>query len=161
MRDGFKEIPLLQQREIEAKVLGPIIRAFCCEFGKERTYEVVRRTLKNASFESGAETAAKAGQGLESLKENCIKKWNEGGALEIEFIEDSSECCAFNVKKCAFAELYRELGLDDIGTILSCERDSSFLAGFDDGLELVRSETIMEGGSRCDFCYQKKEKHKA
>lgn len=160
MRNGFKEIPLLQQREIEARVLGPIIRAFCREFGEDRTYEVVRRTLKNASFESGTDTAAKAGRGLESLKDNCIKKWNEGGALEIEFVEDSSERCAFNVKKCAFAELYHELGLHDIGTILSCERDASFLAGFDDELELVRSETLMEGGRRCDFCYQKKEKHK-
>ena len=36
MKEGYKEITLLQQREIEARVLAPLIRAFCSEFGEER-----------------------------------------------------------------------------------------------------------------------------
>jgi hypothetical protein len=32
----------------------------------------------------------------------------------------------------------------------------SDVAGFNDGLELARSQTIMEGGSCCDFRFQRK-----
>ena len=58
--------------------------------------------------------------------------------------------------RCKFAELYKELGCADLGAVLSCERDAAFLEGFDENLELVRSETLMEGGTRCDFCYRKR-----
>ena len=61
MRENFKEILLLQQREIEAKVMGPLIRAFCREFGEERTYEIVRRTLKEVSREAGRELSERCG----------------------------------------------------------------------------------------------------
>ena len=69
---------------------------------------------------------------------------------------DDEECCAFDVTRCKFAELYKELGCADLGAVLSCERDAAFLEGFDESLELARSETLMEGGSRCDFCYRKR-----
>ena len=156
MSENFKEIPLLQQREIEAKVMGPLIRAFCREFGEERTYEIVRRTLKEVSREAGRELSERCGGGLDSLRKNCISRWGEGGAQKSTPIEDSEDCCSFDVTYCAFAEIYRELGYGDIGTIISCERDEAFLNGFDENLELVRSKTLMEGGDCCDFCYRKK-----
>ncbi|MCD8163548.1 MAG: L-2-amino-thiazoline-4-carboxylic acid hydrolase [Synergistaceae bacterium] len=156
MRENFKEIPLLQQREIEAKAMGPLIRAFCREFGEERTYEVVRRTLKEVSRQAGKELSERCGGGLDSLRKNCISRWGEGGAQKSPPKEDSADCCSFDVTYCAFAEIYRELGYGDIGTIISCERDEAFLNGFDENLELIRSKTLMEGGDCCDFCYRRK-----
>ena len=103
MGEKFKEIPLLQQREIEAKVIGPLIRAFSLEFGEERAYEVVRRALKDISREAGKELSEKCGGGLESFKKNCIARWNAGGALESTLKEDSADCCRFDVTRCAFA----------------------------------------------------------
>ena len=47
MKDNFTNIPLLQQREIEMKVIGPLVRAFAAEFGEEKTYEIVRRTMQD------------------------------------------------------------------------------------------------------------------
>ena len=156
MRENFKEIPLLQQREIEAKVIAPLLRAFCREFGEERTLAVAAETLRELSRESGRETRKKFGSGLASLKENCIAKWNEGGALTSIMKEDNEDCCSFDVKECAFATLYKEIGCGDLGTVISCGRDAAFLEGFDETLELVRTKTIMEGGDCCDFCYRKK-----
>ncbi len=156
MKEGYKEITTLQQREIEARVLAPLIRAFCREFGEERALETARRAVTEIAREAGREAAAAHGGGLASLKENCIARFNEGGALEVTTRRDDAECCAFDVTRCRFAELYRELGCADIGALLSCGRDAAFLEGFDEGLELVRSETLMEGGARCDFCYRKR-----
>ena len=156
MKEGYKEITMLQQREIEARVLAPLIRAFCREFGEERALETARRAIRETARESGRAVSAAHGGGLESLKKNCVEKFNEGGALTVTPRRDDEECCAFDVTRCKFAELYKELGCADLGAVLSCERDAAFLEGFDENLELVRSETLMEGGARCDFCYRKR-----
>lgn len=156
MREGYKEISLIQQREIEMRVLGPILRAFCEEFGEERTFVTVRRTMREIAHKAGEETAEKFGGGLDSLRENCMKSWHEGGALETIDREDDEDCCRFDVTKCAFAEVYKELGYGDLGTLVSCDRDMAFIDGFDKNLELVRTKTIMEGADCCDFCYRKK-----
>ena len=155
MKENYVEVPLLQQREIEMWVLGPVIRAFAAEFEKEKTYDLVRRTMQEISRGLGKEKSL-GGGGLENLKSKCISKWNDGGALEVSIREDSDTILAFDVTRCDFADLYRELGFGDIGTLISCDRDAAFLDGFDPELELVRQKTLMEGEDLCDFCYRKK-----
>lgn len=155
MKENYVEVPLLQQREIEIKVLGPVIRAFAEEFGKEKTFEVAGKALKELSRNLGKEKSLNGG-GLENLKKKCISKWNEGGALEVSKKEDSGSVLSFDVIRCEYANLYRDLGFGDIGTLFSCDRDAAFLEGFDPGLELVREKTIMDGDPLCDFCYKKK-----
>ena len=119
----------------------------------ERLYVGVLERRKPAAGSAGS---AAHGGGLASLKKNCVEKFTEGGALTVTPRRDDEECCAFDVTRCKFAELYKELGCADLGAVLSCERDAAFLEGFDESLELIRSETLMEGGSRCDFCYRKR-----
>ena len=155
MKENYVEVPLLQQREIEMRVLGPVIRAFAAEFGKEKTHDLVRRTMQEISRSLGKEKSLEGG-GLENLKSKCISKWNEGGALEVSIREDSETILAFDVTRCDFADLYRELGFGDIGALISCDRDAAFLEGFDPKLELVRHKTLMEGEDLCDFCYRKR-----
>jgi len=149
-------IDLIRQREIEMNVLGPIVRAFSKEFGEERTFDVVRRTMQEISRSQGKEKSAANGGGLENLKANCIAAWNKNGELESNMIEDTPERLRFDVTRCDFATLYRDLGFGDIGSLISCDRDAAFLEGFDDTYELVREKTIMQGDDHCDFCYQKK-----
>ena len=50
-----------------------------------------------------------------------------------------------------FAE---EMGLAEIGHILSCGRDGTFCTGFNPKISLERSQTIMQGASHCDFRYE-------
>ena len=81
--------------------------------------------------------------------------WIRGGALEIEEFERSSERWRFNVVRCRYAELYRELGMADLGAILSCQRDAALIDGYGTGASLTRTQTIMEGASHCDFHYRR------
>lgn len=156
MRKDNEQIDLIKQREIEIKVLGPVIRAFAKEFGEEKTFDVVRRTMQDLSRKQGAEKAASGGGGLESLKKNCISAWNKNGELASTTLEDTSETLRFDVSRCDFASLYKELGFGDIGALISCDRDAAFLEGFDNSFELLREKTIMAGDDLCDFCYRKK-----
>jgi hypothetical protein len=57
------------------------------------------------------------------------------------------------VTKCGYAEMYRRLGLEDLGKLMSCSRDFPRQDGFNPAIRLKRKTTIMEGGERCDFRY--------
>jgi hypothetical protein len=49
--------------------------------------------------------------------------------------------------------MYKEMGLGEIGHLLSCQRDGTFCEGYDQNLKLKRTQTIMQGASHCDFDY--------
>jgi hypothetical protein len=147
-------LTLLQQREIEAKVVGPLIRGFAAELGMEKTLEIVRSVIVNLAHESGADLASRLGEATLEAFGRGIDRWTEGGALELEILEKSPERLAFNVTRCKYAEMYRSLGLSDLGASLSCCRDFALVEGFNPEITLERSQTLMEGASHCDFRFR-------
>jgi len=144
-------LTLLQQREIEARIVGPLIRAFLAELGEEKTLAVVRSVIMRLARESGADLARRLGDASLEAFSGSLERWREGGALEIEILERSPERLAFNVTRCRYAEMYRALGLADLGASLSCQRDFSLVEGFNPEIELTRTQTIMGGADHCDF----------
>src|SRR6185437_529951 len=55
-------LPLLRQREIEARIVGPLLRAVCAELGAERTLALARSVIEQLARESGAELARALGE---------------------------------------------------------------------------------------------------
>jgi hypothetical protein len=49
--------------------------------------------------------------------------------------------------------MYRELGMPDLGRILSCNWDGTFCMGFTPAIRLTRTHTIMGGADSRDFRY--------
>ena len=84
------------------------------------------------------------------------KVWSDGGSLEIEWLQKSAENLDFNVTRCRYAEFYKELGLLELGYLFHCNRDFAMVEGFSRGIELRRTQTIMEGASHCDFRFRVK-----
>jgi hypothetical protein len=147
-------LPLIEQREIEARIVGPLIRAFAAELGEERTLAIVRPLIRELARQSGAELAKLLGeQTLESFA-TSLDRWRESGALEFEILEQTPSNLSFNVTRCRYAEMYRALGLADLGSSLSCERDGALIEGFNSQIQLTRSQTIMEGAPYCDFRFR-------
>jgi hypothetical protein len=147
-------LTLLERREIEARIVGPLIRAFQDELGAERTLAVVRRVVAELAREGGAELARSLGEASLPAFASCLDRWKEGGALEIDLLEQSGQRLAFNVTRCRYAELYRALGLADLGSSLSCQRDFALVEGFNPAIRLKRTQTIMEGAPFCDFRFE-------
>ena len=145
-------LPLLQQREIEARVIAPIYRAFAAEVGEARAREIIGGVIRELARQAGC-TAAANGNDLAQFKK-AVEKWSEGGALELTVLRDDPEALEFNVTRCRFAEMYHQLGLDDLGPILSCGRDAAMIEGFNPGIHLARTQTILEGAAHCDFRYR-------
>ncbi len=147
-------LTLLHQREIEAKIVGPLIRGFAAEIGTEKTLEVVRSVIVNLAHEAGADLAGRLGEASLEAFARGIDRWTEGGALEMEILEQTPERLSFNVTRCKYAEMYRALGLADLGGSLSCRRDFALIEGFNTGISLERTQTLMEGATYCDFRFR-------
>lgn len=158
MEDNLNaKIGVLTRREVEARVLGPVIEALAQEFDRERVIAVLRATIVRIARQQGGELARQMGDTSLGAFADSLQYWTQDNALEIELLEQTPEQLDFNVTRCRYAELYRALGLEDLGAVLSCNRDYALIEGFDPEVELTRTQTIMEGASHCDFRYRRKD----
>jgi L-2-amino-thiazoline-4-carboxylic acid hydrolase len=147
-------LTLLQRREIEARIVGPLIHGFIDTMGRDAALEVVRKVISQLARQGGADLATRLGDASLSAFAQALDLWREGGALEIDLLEQSAERLSFNVTRCRYAEMYRALGLADLGSSLSCQRDFSLIEGFNPAIRLTRTQTIMEGAPFCDFRFR-------
>lgn len=148
------DITTLTRREIEAKIAGPLIRAFAEELGEDKALEVARRAIEPMARESGAQLAEfVGGHTLEHFAKGLVL-WSQGGALEFETLEQSAGRFSMNVTRCRYAEMYRDLGMTELGLVLSCGRDYAMIEGFNPRVKFSRTQTIMEGAPYCDFRYE-------
>jgi hypothetical protein len=144
----------LQQREIEAGVIAPLVRAFATEVGEQRAKEILAGVVRELARQAGcAAAAAVGGNDLPHFKQ-AVEAWKAGGALELDVIRDDAEAFEFNVTRCRYAEMYRRLGLAALGPILSCGRDGAMIEGFNPAIEFRRTQTLLEGAPHCDFRYR-------
>ena len=116
---------VLDRRRIEAMVLGPMIRAFEEEVGRERAHAVARRVIVKIAEEQGRALSERMGGDDLPAFSRSKDPWVRGGALETDTLEDNDSRVSFNVTRCRYAEMYREIGMSDLGGIFSCGRDGA------------------------------------
>jgi len=154
--DRLNAIGVLTRREIEARILAPLLEALGNEFGRERVLEIARQTIIDVARQQGAQLAqSMGGDDLERFAAS-LDAWKKDDALQIDVLEQSEERFAFNVTRCRYAEMYRLLGIPELGALLSCNRDWALIQGFNPDVRLERTQTIMEGAPFCDFRYTKR-----
>jgi predicted RNase H-like nuclease len=147
-------IGVLTRREVEARMLAPLIEALGAEFGRARVIEVVRETIVRIAQEQGAALAeAMDSDGLPAFADS-LRFWTQDNALEIDVLARSETAFDFNVTRCRYAELYRALGIPELGAVFSCNRDAALIEGFNPSVEFTRTQTIMQGAPFCDFRYR-------
>ncbi len=151
--DRLNAIGVLTRREIEARILPPLIEALGAEFGYERVLDILRQTIVRIAHEQGAQLAISiGGNSLEHFAE-ALQVWTKDDALQMDLLEQSREKLSFNVTRCRYAEMYNTLGIPELGVVLSCNRDYALIEGFNDEITLRRTQTIMEAAPFCDFRY--------
>ncbi len=154
MGADLTKVSILARREIEARILIPVIKALVADLGKERALEIIRPIIKSLARESGAQTAKIVGGNTLEDFARSLSFWTREDALRIEVLERTSRRYRFNVTCCRYAEMYQELGIAEYGALLSCGRDSAMIEGFNPKIEFSRTQTIMQGADHCDFCYE-------
>lgn len=149
------ELPILTQRRIEAAFAKGIYEEMTAELGAERARRILANAVIKLAKSTAAEMAKQAPGGKPSLDSfRAIQpRWTAEDALRTETVKSTATEFHFNVVKCRYAEMYREMGLAELGAILSCNRDGAFCEGYDPKLKLARTQTLMGGGAHCDFRY--------
>lgn len=154
--DRLNEIGVLKRREIEARFVAPLVTALAEEFGREKVLEVLRQTVVAIARQQGAELAARLeSRGLPEFGA-ALEDWRRDDALELQVLASSEDELAFDVTRCRYAEMYRALGIPELGALLSCNRDAALMDGYNPEVDLVRDQTLMQGAPRCAFRYRRR-----
>jgi hypothetical protein len=148
-------LPIIQRRRIEAELLKEVYDTLVQRFGRETAASVIADSVRRSAISQARQfaEAEPGGTNLETFAE-LYKHWTAEDALVIDVKRRDAEGFDFDVMRCKYAEMYREMGLGEIGHLLSCNRDGAFCQGYDPNIELTRTQTLMQGASHCDFRYR-------
>jgi hypothetical protein len=152
----LNEIGVLKRREIEARLLAPIVDALGDRFGRHEVLKVVRDVITAIARRQGGELATRLGRNDLQAYAGSVEPWSRNNALQLRILDQNESVLNFDVTRCRYAELYRSLGIEDLGSILSCDRDATFIEGFNAEISLERSHTILQGSPACDFRFSKR-----
>jgi hypothetical protein len=146
---------LLERRRIEAEFAKAMLDEMSAELGRQKAVELVAKAVIKLARQAGEAFAEHAGGHRPDLiaYSEILEVWQTDDALSLELLVQEKDKLEFNVTRCRYAEMYRELDLSDLGGILSCNRDLEFCTGFNPDIDLARTHTLMEGASHCDFRY--------
>jgi hypothetical protein len=148
-------LSMYDKRRIEAEILKHVYDALAASHGKAMAAATVAEAVKRSAIEQGQRFAAEApgGASLQGFID-MQELWTKGGALDVEVLGRTEDTYSFNVTRCRYSEMYKDMGLGEIGHLLSCQRDGTFCEGYDPRLKLERTQTIMQGASHCDFRFR-------
>lgn len=152
--DTLNAIGVLKRREIEARILKPVLEAFAQELGWERTVAILRNVIVEIARQQGEALAQEMGGCSLAHFAAALANWQKDDAMQIEVLTQTDEEFSFNVLRCRYAEMYRALDMAELGDVLSCNRDQALIEGFNPQVELTRTQTIMSGATFCDFRYR-------
>ncbi|MCZ0735696.1 L-2-amino-thiazoline-4-carboxylic acid hydrolase [Phreatobacter sp. AB_2022a] len=151
----IKGLSMIDKRRIEAEILKHVYDELKASHGVAVAQRTIGEAVRRSAVEQAERFAAQSPEGT-SLQAfiDMQALWTQDGALEIEEVGRSADTYAFNVTRCRYSEMYKAMGLGEIGHLLSCQRDGTFCEGYDKRLKLDRTQTIMQGASHCDFRFR-------
>jgi hypothetical protein len=149
-------MPILTRRRVEAEFARGIYDEMKAEVGEAAARRILTAAVVKMARATAARMAAEAQEGVPTLDSfRAIQHlWTAEDALRTEVLAATPTTFDFNVTRCRYAEMYRDMGLAELGGVLSCNRDGAFCEGYDPKLKMTRTQTIMGGASHCDFRYQ-------
>jgi hypothetical protein len=148
-------LPILTLRRIEAAFAKGVYDEMKAELGEAAAKRILSNAVIRLAKQAAADMAKDAPGGEPSLDSfRAIQpRWTAEDALRIDVVKSTGSDFHFNVTRCRYAEMYRSMGLAELGAVLSCNRDGAFCEGYDARLKLQRTQTLMGGATHCDFRY--------
>ena len=110
------------------------------QVGREKFVDM----LKNASDKVGSRAGI-----IDSFHANLPDKFMNN-VIDVEFIENTPELQEYKVKKCLWANTFRDCEAADIGYAMICYVDYAYYRL--NNIKLIRETTLMQGD---DFCHYK------
>ncbi|MDX5362420.1 MAG: L-2-amino-thiazoline-4-carboxylic acid hydrolase [Alphaproteobacteria bacterium] len=155
----MSELTNLDRRRIQGEIVKPIYEELLAEVGPDKAREILSRAITRSAVAEArkAAEAAEGGTSMEAFTENFNRTYRNRGSeagIEVDVLSEGPDHLDFNVTRCRFVEMYRDLGLGDIADVLSCNRDGVFAQAYDPDIDLDRAQTIAQGAPCCTFRYR-------
>jgi len=151
-------LSLLEMAKLQAQVLVPVLKALRAELGEARANQLVstalREWLHKLYQDIGAQLPGSPRQKWETI--NAAVRPRIGNAIEIERLKEEPDAWEFNIRRCRYAEFFRQLGEPELGAVLLCEVDVDIEAVGNPEVKMTRTQTIMKGAEYCDFRFRMK-----
>jgi len=153
-RKDDTSISPLMQRAVEIGVAEAFLSVLTEHLGEASAAELFQQVVDRL--------AVSAAQGLQvrypdpslaDLWEIWSSHLGADGRLDLQLDELSDARLHFHVDHCAYADLYRSRGQEQVGIALSCRRDKPFAEALIPRVAVEQSKTILEGSHRCEFTY--------
>ncbi len=145
------DLPLIDRVKIQAEVLVPLIKGLEQALGKEHAHALVRSAL--GDFYRDMAKGLTAAHGSMGALAAFAEISTGGNAIDMEVRDTSEEGMAFDVTGCRYAQFFHQIGEPELGFLLVCSADFPVTDGIP-GVELQRTQTIMQGADFCDFRYR-------
>ena len=107
--DRLNAVGVLTRREIEARILAPMVDALGQRFGRDEVVAIVRDVIVGIAHEQGRALADARGHSTLTSFAATLEPWTRDGALEMQVLEQTDERLSFDVTRCRYAEMYRAL----------------------------------------------------
>jgi hypothetical protein len=151
------DVPLIDQVKAQAQVLVPLVKALQAELGEERTNSIVRTALGDLYRRLGEKWwRTQRGSGFGEKMVSSFERFAAGGTLDYVVVSQAPDAFDVNVTVCRYAQFFKKIGAPELGFLLVCTADFTMAEGFGTGVQLTRTQTIMQGASHCDFRYSLK-----
>jgi len=154
----MSQIGYFERVKIQAEILLPLFRRLREELGEAKACALVRASVREFATQFGASVRQEApGTSLDKLR-TLIPGFAADNALKVEPVRDDAKELQFNVRGCRYADYFHALGEPLLGAMLTCEIDPPMTEAIGEDLGLQRTQTLMGGGSHCDFRWHLKAK---
>ena len=86
----LNEIGVLKRREIEARLLAPIVNSLGDKFGRQQVLEVVRNVVTGIARQQGRELATRMGRNDLQAFRTSVEPWSRNDALQLRILDSLS-----------------------------------------------------------------------
>jgi L-2-amino-thiazoline-4-carboxylic acid hydrolase len=148
------DIPPIETVKIQAQVLVPLVKTLRAELGEEKADALIRQALGDMYRKLGDRWwRSKSGNDLGANIADLFQ-WTSGAdALQYQVTQQAPDRFEAEVTQCRYAQFFKQIGAPELGFLLVCSADYPITEGFGHGVQLTRTQTLMQGASHCDFRY--------
>ena len=150
------EISMLDKVKIQAQVLVPVMQVLREKLGRDEADALVKGALRDWSKAIFAGIA----EGIDGSPRKKFAAMNTALAdvtereVTFDMHRRDKEALEFDIRSCRFAEFFRALGEPELGALLICQTDVDIADAGGSEVSFSRTQTLMQGGSCCNFRYK-------
>lgn len=153
----MSELTYLDRVKVQCEILLPFYQRVRSELGADRATALLRDAVREYGLAlGGAMAKAVPGESVAQVKA-MMPMFAAGDALDIEPVADTPAEFSVNVRGCRYADYFKALNEPEFGAMITCEADIPMMETFTDTVSMHRTQTILTGGSHCDFRWRAKE----